>query len=90
MNIEAIENFFAKKASFNEDYVKISFRQRDAIYGLFLKDNDYCYLKSKNLWRIVPQSRVEAFKNSGDVSLARIFNGVDFSRLTTYNESFRG
>jgi hypothetical protein len=50
MNTEDIEKFFEKKAILNEDYVKISFKQRDAIYGLFLKDADYSYLKAKNFW----------------------------------------
>lgn len=88
MNSEDIEKFFEKKAAFNEDYVKISFRQREAIYGLFLKDADYAYLKAKNFWRIVPQSQLEAYKTSKNPSLARIFSGSDFLRLATYEESF--
>ena len=88
MNIEDIERFFEKKATFNEDYVKISFKQRDAIYGLFIKDADYSYLKAKNFWRIVPQSQLEAYKTSKNTNLAKIFNGAEFSRLNTYQESF--
>lgn len=88
MNIEDIEKFFEKKAAFNEDYVKISFKQREAIFGLFLKDDDYRYLKAKNFWRIVPQSRFEAYKATKNPDLARVFNGAEFSKLTTYQESF--
>jgi hypothetical protein len=88
MNIEDIEKFFEKKAVLNEDYVKISFKQREAIYGLFLKDADYQYLKAKNFWRIVPQSKLEAYKTSRDANLAKIFNGAEFSRLATYADSF--
>jgi hypothetical protein len=88
MNTEDIEKFFEKKATLNEDYVKISFRQREAIYGLFLKDADYNYLKAKNFWRIVPQSQLEAYKATRNISLARIFNGAEFSKLSTYAESF--
>jgi len=88
MNIEDIEKFFEKKAVLNEDYVKISFKQREAIYGLFLKDSDYSYLKAKNFWRIVPQSQLEAYKTSKNSNLAKIFNGAEFSRLATYQESF--
>ena len=88
MNTEDIEKFFEKKATLNEDYVKISFRQREAIYGLFLKDADYNYLKAKNFWRIVPQSQFEAYKATRNTSLARIFNGAEFSKLSTYSESF--
>src|SRR5215204_2091932 len=88
MNIEDIEKFFEKKAVLNEDYVKISFKSREAIYGLFIKDADFSYLKGKNFWRIVPQSQLEAYKTSKNASLARIFNGAEFSRLATYTESF--
>ena len=88
MNIEDIEKFFEKKAAFNEDYVQISFKQRESIYGLFLKDADYSYLKAKNFWRIVPQSQLEAYKTSRNANLARIFNGAEFSKLATYQESF--
>lgn len=88
MNIEDIEKFFEKKAILNQDYVKISFKQREAIYGLFIKDADFGYLKAKNFWRIVPQSQFEAYKTSKNSSLARIFNGAEFSRLATYQESF--
>jgi hypothetical protein len=88
MNIEDIEKFFEKKAIINEDYVKISFKQREAIYGLFIKDAEYSYLKAKNFWRIVPQSQLEAYKKSKNSNLARIFNGAEFSRLATYQESF--
>ena len=88
MNIEDIEKFFEKKATLNEDYVKITFKQREDIYGLFLKDADYSYLKDKNFWRIVPQSQLEAYKISKNVNLARIYNGAEFSRLATYQETF--
>ena len=88
MNSEDIEKFFEKKAVLNEDYVKISFKTREDMYGLFLKDAEYNYLKGKNFWRIVPQSQLDAYKNSKNPALARIFNGSEFSRLATYKESF--
>lgn len=88
MNIEEIEKFFAKQATLGLDYVKITFKKRNAIYGLFLRDKDFADLKSKNFWRIVPQSQFDAYKLSKNVSLAKIFNGAEFSRLTTYKESF--
>lgn len=88
MQSEDIEKFFEKKAILNEDYVKISFRQRDAIYGLFVKDGDYAYLKAKNFWRIVPQKHVEAYRATKNANLAKLFNGADFSRLTSYGDSF--
>jgi hypothetical protein len=88
MNSEDIEKFFQTKAVLNQDYVKITFKQRDAIFGLFVKDSDYAYLKAKNFWRIVPQSQLEAYKTSKNAALAKIFNGAEFSRLSSYQESF--
>ena len=88
MKSEDIEQFFTRKATLNKDYVKINFKKRDSIYGLFLKEADYAHLKAKNFWRIVPQSQLETYKTSKNPSLARIFNGDEFTRLSTYVESF--
>jgi hypothetical protein len=38
-------------------------------------------LKTKNLWRIVSDSKVKEYQQSKDTSLARIFNGVEITRL---------
>ena len=88
MKNEDIEQFFARKATLEKDYVKITFKKRDSIYGLFLKEADYVHLKGKNLWRIVPQSQLETYKTSKHPALARIYNGDEFTRLSTYVESF--
>jgi hypothetical protein len=88
MNSEDIEKFLVKNALPGNDCVQIKFRQRDSIYGLFVKDNDYADLKKKNFWRIVPQAKLGAYKTSKDMNLARIYNGAEFSKLTTYKESF--
>jgi hypothetical protein len=87
MKSEDIEQFFARKATLNKDYVKITFKKRDSIYGLFIKEADYAHLKGKNFWRIVPQSRLESYKTSKNASLARIFNGDEFTRLSAHTES---
>jgi hypothetical protein len=88
MNSDDIEQFLARKANLNSDCVKISFKKRESIFGLFLKDEDYDYLKKKNFWRIVPQSKLETYKTTKNNALARIFNGEEFSKLSTYKESF--
>lgn len=89
MNTEEIEKFVETNApAKNGGYVKIKFKQRQSIYGLFVKDADYSYLKSKNFWRIIPQTQLDAFKNSKDMKLAKIFNGAEFSKLSTHTESF--
>jgi hypothetical protein len=88
MNAEEIEKFLEKNGPVENECVQIRFKERDSIFGLFVKDADYAYLKGKNFWRIVPQGKLDAYKNSKDVNLARIFNGAEFSKLNTYKESF--
>lgn len=87
MQIDEIEKFLKKNNS-EPSYVKISFKKREAIYGLFVADADYAHLKSKNFWRIVPQSQFSAYSHSKNINLAKIFCGVEFSRLTSYKETF--
>lgn len=88
MNIEDIERFLTRHADAGINYVKISFRKRNDVYGLFVRDKDYDHLKAKNFWRIVTRMHLDEFKRTGDLSLARIFNGSEFSRLSTYEEAF--
>lgn len=89
MNIAEIQQFLDNKTTTANQYVKIAFKKRDAIFGLFVRGhNDYNELKSKNFWRVVPRSRFDAFNQTKDVGLARIFNGSEFSRLTILKDSF--
>jgi hypothetical protein len=88
MNIEDIESFLSKKTTVENNYVKITFKKRDAIFGLFIKDKDYSDLKSKNFWRIVTRTHFDEYSKSKNNALAKIFNGSEFSRLTVYTESF--
>lgn len=88
MNIEDIQKFLDTKTSSGSTYVRIAFKKRDAIDGMFIRDyKDYTELKAKNFWRIVPRSQFTAYKKSKDVNLARIFSGSDFSRLTVAKET---
>lgn len=88
MNSEEIEKFLNKKTTLEERYVKISFKKRDSIFGLFLHEKDFGDLKSKNFWRIVPQSRLSEYNTSNNASLARIYCGIEFTRLMPYKEVF--
>ncbi len=88
MNSEEIEKFLNKKTTLEENYVKISFKKRDSIFGLFLREKDFGDLKSKNFWRIVPQSRLSEYNQSKNARLARIYCGIEFTRLTPYKEVF--
>lgn len=62
--------------------VKIFFRTRNTIEGVFLKTHDYNELKSKNFWRIVTGLYLEDYKRTKDVNLAKMFNGVEFTKLS--------
>jgi hypothetical protein len=88
MNTEEIQKFLETKTSGGIDYIKIDFKKRDTIYGLFVKDNDYNDLKSKNFWRIVTRKHFDEYKKSKNINLAKIFNGSEFSRLSLLNENF--
>jgi hypothetical protein len=88
MNIEDIERFLDKQKNLEEQYIKIDFKKREPVYGLFLKGQDYSDLKSKNFWRIVTQVHFDAWNKRRDSNLSRIFSGSDFSKLTLYKDSF--
>lgn len=87
MNIEDIQKFLDNKTSAGNERVKITFKKRDAIFGLFVRDHkDYGELKAKNFWRIVPRSQFDAYTQSKNVGLAKIFSGSEFSRLTVQKD----
>lgn len=88
MQIEEIEKFLDSKTDTDNKYIKIDFKKRDPIYGLFVKDRDYNDLKSKNFWRIVTRTHFNEWKKSKNTNLAKIFSGSDFSKLTISKESF--
>ena len=70
-----------------KDAVKIDFKGRQSIVGLFIKLTDYDELKKKNFWRIVSENHISKWKDSHDNNLARIFNGMEITRLTKVNNS---
>ncbi|MBA4166818.1 MAG: short-chain dehydrogenase [Chitinophagaceae bacterium] len=86
MHIEEIEKFIANKITEEEAFVKISFKKRDPVYGLFVKDKDYNFLKSKNFWRIVTRNGFEEYSKSKNMALARMFSGSEFSKLTSIKD----
>jgi len=79
MTSEQIEKFFSK-AKLNS-LIRVSFKTRDAIVGIFIQTPDYNELKSKNFWRIVSEANYEQWKQSNDYNLVRMFNGAEFTRL---------
>lgn len=82
MTSDQIENFFSNNKVKTDQPVKIAFKTRSSLEGLFIKTSDYTELKSKNFWRIVTGPNVEHYKRSNDVSLARIFNGTEITKLS--------
>ena len=84
MTNDSIEKFIDTKAQKNPT-ISIHFKQRATVKGLFIRTNDFNELKSKNFWRIVAESKVEEWKKTKDTSLARIYNGAEFTRLSENN-----
>ena len=81
MTNDKIEKFIECKPKKNVK-VNIHFKQRATVKGLFIRTDDYEELKSKNFWRIVSDSKVEEWEKTKDGSLARIYNGAEFTRLS--------
>ena len=79
MTNDQIEQFLTAKTL--SKVVDINFKKRNAIRGLFVNWNDFEDLKSKNMWRIIIESRINDWKKTKDMSLSRIYNGADFTRL---------
>jgi hypothetical protein len=80
MTYEQIEDIVQKKNPSNPVF-EIRFKTRGSIKGLFIKTSDYDELSRKNLWRIVSERYIDEYKQSNDDNLARIFNGVEFTKL---------
>lgn len=73
---------FVETKKRKDQYVNIHFKQRDTLSGLFIHESDYDELKNKNFWRIVSASKMEEWEKTKNQSLARIFNGAEFTRLS--------
>lgn len=82
MNIEEIEKFLDKQPLKAGQHVKIDFKKRNSINGLFVKGTDFADLKAKNFWRIVTSTHMAEYLKSKNINLAKIFSGSEFSRLT--------
>ena len=71
-----------EKKLLKETEINIHFKDRQPVTGVFIQENDYSELKEKNLWRIVNSLKLKEWKQSRDMNLSRIFNGISFTRLT--------
>lgn len=81
MTSEQISKFI-EASHLAKNPVKIEFKTRSSINGLFLQGTDYNELKVKNFWRIVAEARIKDWKTTNDINLSRIFNGAEFTKLS--------
>ncbi|HET6994265.1 MAG TPA: hypothetical protein VFI06_04735 [Chitinophagaceae bacterium] len=80
MTYEQVEEIVQKKRSSGAVF-QIRFKTRDSIKGLFIKTSDYSELSRKNFWRVVSETYIDEYKRTNNENLARIFNGMEFTRL---------
>lgn len=78
---EMIEKFVENKNR-KDIAVNIHFKERSTVTGLFIQGADYKELKSKNFWRIVSNTYLNEWKQTKNINLARIYNGMSFTRLS--------
>ncbi len=79
MTNEQIETFLTPETL--PKVININFKARNSIRGVFLTVNDFEDLKAKNLWRVLSESKLEEWKKTKNLGLARIYNGSDFTKL---------
>ena len=81
MTSDQIVNYLGQKQR-KENPINIHFKDRNTVTGIFIEGTDYHELKSKNFWRIVSSLHLNEWRQTKNVNLARIFNGLSFTRLT--------
>jgi hypothetical protein len=81
MTTEMIGKFVENKNRKNIT-VNIHFKERSTVKGMFIHSADYDELKSKNLWRVVSDAKIEEWNRTRNMDIPKIFNGLSFTRLT--------
>ena len=82
MTNKQIENFFSGNKQNINRTIKIAFKNRNPVEGIFIETRDYDELKSKNFWRIVSNSHIDNYKKTKDINLSRIFSGSEMTKLS--------
>jgi hypothetical protein len=77
---------FLEPAHLAKTAIKIEFKKRNTIVGIFIDSTDYEDLKAKNFWRIVSEVNIPEWKKTNDNKLAKIFSGSEFTRITVAKE----
>jgi len=80
MTTEQIQKFFSSEAKSNS-LIRVNFKNRNSIVGIFIQTTDFDDLRSKNFWRIVSEANFEQWRLSKDYNLVRMFNGAEFTKL---------
>ncbi len=81
MRNDQIEKFILSNDA-DSKKITIHFKSRNPVVGCFIQAADFKELKSKNFWRIVTGPSIDIWNKSKDMSVARIFNGAEFTKLT--------
>ncbi|MBS1917188.1 MAG: short-chain dehydrogenase [Bacteroidetes bacterium] len=81
MTSELIEKFINKSESEYKP-VRIHFKERASIEGIFVKGQDYKELKSKNFWRVVKADVAGEWAETKNIGLTRLYNGISFTKLS--------
>jgi len=79
MTTEQIEKFFSGIKT--DSVIRISFKTRNAVLGIFIRTPDFHEFKSRNFWRILSEANFETWQKTKDFSLCRMFNGTEFTKL---------
>jgi hypothetical protein len=85
MTTEQIEKFISL-SKHPDTPVKINFKTRNSVIGVFIQTPDFEELKSKNFWRIVSEANLNKWKKSRDYTLCRMYNGAEFTKLVAVQE----
>jgi hypothetical protein len=81
MTPESIHSFLQKEKP--NAVIKIDLKRRTVLRGMFVKTSDYDDLRVKNFWRIVPEANIEQWLKKQDNNLLRIYNGSEFTKLSS-------
>lgn len=82
MSNSEINNFFDSKNISVGDCVRIDFKNRQHLFGFFIKAGDFEELSAKNFWRIVLKENANKWEATHQLDFAKIFNGSAITRLS--------
>ena len=78
---------FLEPAHLAKNAVKIEFKKRNTIVGVFVKTPDYEDLKAKKTFGgLLPKPSIPEWKKTNNNQLSKIFSGSEFTRLTQAKE----